>query len=123
MIQFDDRGLLAAIVQDADTGRVLMHAYMDKEALKRTLEGPDAWLYSRSRQELWHKGGTSGHTQKVESLSLDCDGDAVLMRIRQHGAACHKGYRGCFYRTLGSDGQLAVTQEKTFDPNDVYGKK
>ena len=75
MIQFDDRGLLAAIVQDAESGRVLMHAYMNEEALKRTLEGPDAWFYSRSRQELWHKGDTSGNFLKVTEVQHDCDSD------------------------------------------------
>lgn len=122
-LKFDDKGLLTAIAQDADNGEVLMVAFMNREAFEKTVESGEAHYWSRSRQELWHKGGTSGHTQKVESLSIDCDGDAVLMRIRQHGAACHKGYRGCFYRTLGSDGQLAVAQEKTFDPDEVYGKK
>ncbi|MBP38436.1 MAG: bifunctional phosphoribosyl-AMP cyclohydrolase/phosphoribosyl-ATP diphosphatase HisIE [Dehalococcoidia bacterium] len=96
MIQFDDRGLLAAIVQDADTGRVLMHAYMDKEALKRTLEGPDAWLYSRSRQELWHKGETSGNFLKVVEVQQDCDGDAIVVKVNPVGPACHTGAESCF---------------------------
>ncbi|HJP28856.1 MAG TPA: bifunctional phosphoribosyl-AMP cyclohydrolase/phosphoribosyl-ATP diphosphatase HisIE [Dehalococcoidia bacterium] len=96
MIQFDDRGLLAAIVQDADTGRVLMHAYMDKEALKRTLEGPDAWFYSRSRQELWHKGETSGNFLKVVEVQQDCDGDAIVVKVNPVGPACHTGAESCF---------------------------
>ena len=96
MIQFDDRGLLAAIVQDADSGRVLMHAYMNKEALKRTLEGPDAWFYSRSRQELWHKGATSGNFLKVIEVQQDCDGDAIVVQVNPVGPACHTGTESCF---------------------------
>ena len=96
MIQFDDRGLLAAIVQDAESGRVLMHAYMNEEALKRTLEGPDAWFYSRSRQELWHKGETSGNFLKVTEVQHDCDSDAVLVKVNPVGPACHTGLLSCF---------------------------
>jgi phosphoribosyl-AMP cyclohydrolase / phosphoribosyl-ATP pyrophosphohydrolase len=96
MIQFDDRGLLAAIVQDADSGRVLMHAYMNEEALKRTLEGPDAWFWSRSRQELWHKGETSGNFLKVVEVQQDCDGDTILVKVNPAGAACHTGAESCF---------------------------
>jgi phosphoribosyl-ATP pyrophosphohydrolase/phosphoribosyl-AMP cyclohydrolase len=96
MIQFDDRGLLAAIVQDADSGRVLMHAYMNKEALKRTLEGPDAWFYSRSRQELWNKGETSGNFLKVVEVQQDCDGDAIVVQVNPVGPACHTEAESCF---------------------------
>jgi phosphoribosyl-ATP pyrophosphohydrolase/phosphoribosyl-AMP cyclohydrolase len=96
MIQFDDRGLLAAIVQDADSGRILMHAYMNEEALKKTLEGPDAWFYSRSRQELWHKGETSGNFLKVVEVQQDCDGDAIVVRANPVGPACHTGAESCF---------------------------
>lgn len=96
MIQFDDRGLLAVIVQDADSGRVLMHAYMNEEALKRTLEGPDAWFYSRSRQELWHKGATSGNFLKVVEVQQDCDGDAIVVQVNPAGPACHTGAESCF---------------------------
>ena len=96
MIQFDDRGLLAAIVQDADSGRVLMHAYMNEEALKRTLEGPDAWFYSRSRQELWQKGATSGNFLKVVEVEQDCDGDAIVVKVNPVGPACHTGSESCF---------------------------
>ncbi len=96
MIQFDDRGLLAAIVQDADSGRVLMHAYMNEDALKRTLEGPDVWFYSRSRQELWHKGETSGNYLKVVEVEQDCDGDAVVVKVNPVGPACHTDAVSCF---------------------------
>jgi phosphoribosyl-ATP pyrophosphohydrolase/phosphoribosyl-AMP cyclohydrolase len=96
MIQLDDRGLLAAIVQDAGSGRVLMHAYMNEEALKRTLEGPDAWFYSRSRQQLWHKGATSGNFLKVVEVQQDCDGDAIVVQVNPVGPACHTGADSCF---------------------------
>tara|TARA_B110000196_G_scaffold40137_1_gene30647 strand:- start:34 stop:660 length:627 start_codon:yes stop_codon:yes gene_type:complete len=96
MIQLDDRGLLAAIVQDAGSGRVLMHAYMNEEALKRTLEGPDAWFYSRSRQQLWHKGATSGNFLKVVEVQQDCDGDAIIVQVNPVGPACHTGAESCF---------------------------
>ena len=102
MIQFDDRGLLAAIVQDADSGRILMHAYMNEEALKRTLEGPDAWFYSRSRQELWHKGETSGNFLKVTEVQQDCDGDAIVVKVNPVGPACHTGAETCFYTPFES---------------------
>ena len=96
MIQLDDRGLLPAIVQDADSDRVLMHAYMNAEALKRTLAGPDAWFYSRSRQELWHKGETSGNFLKVVQVEHDCDNDTVLVKVNPSGSACHNGSKSCF---------------------------
>jgi len=97
MFKFDDRGLIPAIVQDAGTGRVLTLAYMNEEALKRTLKGPDAWFYSRSRGQLWHKGETSGNYLKVVEVRPDCDGDAVLVRARPTGPACHTGEETCFH--------------------------
>lgn len=96
MIQFNDRGLIPAIVQDAESGRVLMHAYMNEEALRRTLEGPDAWFYSRSRKQLWHKGETSGNYMKVVEVQHDCDSDAVLVSVNPVGPACHTGAESCF---------------------------
>ena len=96
MIQFNDRGLIPAIVQDAESGRVLMHAYMNEEALRRTLEGPDAWFYSRSRKQLWHKGETSGNFLKVVAVQHDCDDDAVLVSVDPVGPACHTGLESCF---------------------------
>ena len=104
MIQFNDRGLIPAIVQDAESGRVLMHAYMNGEALRLTLEGPDVWFYSRSRQELWHKGETSGNFLKVVEVQHDCDSDAVLVSVNPVGPACHTGAESCFDSgVLGSD--------------------
>lgn len=98
--KFDDKGLVCAIAQDALNGEVLMQAYMNKEAIKKTLETGYAHYYSRSRKCLWKKGETSGHTQKVMRMYYDCDADCVLMQIIQEGAACHTGNRSCFYRQL-----------------------
>lgn len=100
-IKFDEKGLIPAIAQDADTMEVLMLAYMNEEALKKTLEGPYATYFSRSRQQLWVKGETSGNLQQVVSVRYDCDGDAILVRVRQKGAACHTGEKSCFYRLAG----------------------
>ncbi|MDP6823723.1 MAG: bifunctional phosphoribosyl-AMP cyclohydrolase/phosphoribosyl-ATP diphosphatase HisIE [Dehalococcoidia bacterium] len=111
-LTFDDRGLIPAIVQDAGDGRVLTLAYMDAEALRRTIEGPDVWFYSRSRGELWHKGETSGNYLKVRSLSLDCDGDAVVVRADPVGPACHTGEASCFHSDLDA-GTLAGSVERT----------
>jgi len=100
LIQFDERGLVPAIVQDADTGQVLMMAYMNQESLEATLRSGETHFWSRSRQELWHKGGTSGNTQQVVDLWVDCDGDTLLVRVHPAGPACHTGNTTCFYRPL-----------------------
>lgn len=99
-VTFDERGLAPAIVQDADTNEVLMLAWVDAEALRRTLETKTTWFWSRSRQEYWNKGATSGNTQKVAEVRYDCDADAVLMRVHPAGPACHTGERSCFYRSF-----------------------
>ena len=96
MVRFNDRGLIPAIVQDDSTGDVLTLAYMNEEALQRTLEGPDVWFFSRSRRSLWHKGETSGNFLKVKSVIEDCDGDALVVRADPTGPACHTGARSCF---------------------------
>jgi len=111
-----DGGLLPAVAQDADTGEVLMLAYASREALERTRETGLAHYYSRSREELWKKGATSGHLQHVEEIRVDCDGDALLYLVDQEGGACHTGYRSCFYRRL--DGE--AVGERVFDPEAVY---
>lgn len=100
-LKFNDDGLLPVVAQDATTGEVLMLAWMDQEALRRTLATGRATYWSRSRSEYWVKGETSGHTQAVKSMHLDCDGDAVLLRVDQVGAACHTGNRTCFFTDLG----------------------
>lgn len=102
--KFDADGLVAAIAQDADTGEVLMLAWMNAEALQQTIDTGRAVYWSRSRQSLWRKGDTSGHEQHVVEIRIDCDQDAVLLRVRQTGAACHTGRRSCFYRVVTADG-------------------
>lgn len=92
--------LIPAVVQEASTGQVLMLAYMNKESLKRTLESGYTWFWSRSRQELWNKGGTSGHLQKVVAMYSDCDNDTLLVQVEQIGAACHTGHHSCFYTKM-----------------------
>ena len=99
-IKWDEHGLIPAIVQDAGTGEVLTLAYMNVEALRLTLETGETWFWSRSRGELWHKGATSGNTQRVVEVRADCDGDALLVRVIPAGPACHTGERSCFYQTL-----------------------
>ena len=115
-LDFGDDGLIPAVAQDAETGEVLMLAYATREAVSRTRETGFAHYHSRSRDELWKKGGTSGHTQGVEEVRVDCDGDAVLYLVDQNVAACHTGHRSCFHRTL--DGE--TVDERAFDPDDVY---
>ena len=100
--KYDERGLVPAIVQDADSGDVLMLAYMNAEALERTLATGQAHFWSRSRQELWHKGATSGNVQEVLDIRIDCDEDTLLLLVHPAGPACHTGNRTCFYRELGS---------------------
>ncbi len=99
-VRFDDRGLVPAVVQDVENGDVLMMAWMNRASLERTLEERRTVFWSRSRQELWRKGDTSGHVQHVEEVRLDCDGDVLLVRVHQVGAACHTGERTCFFRRL-----------------------
>lgn len=115
-------GLLPAIVQDSETGEVLMLAYMNEEAYRRTLETGRAWFYSRSRDAFWMKGESSGHVQEVREIRVDCDADAVLLKVRQvGGAACHTGHRSCFYRRV-EDERWVVEGEPVFDPREVYKK-
>jgi phosphoribosyl-ATP pyrophosphohydrolase/phosphoribosyl-AMP cyclohydrolase len=99
-IKFDERGLVAVVVQDATTGEVLMLAYMNAESLARTLETGETWFWSRSRGGLWHKGETSGNTQRVVSILVDCDSDTLLVRVEPRGPSCHTGARTCFFRPL-----------------------
>lgn len=114
-------GLVPVVVQDAGDGTVLMVAYMNAEALAKTLETGRATYWSRSRSSLWVKGESSGNVQEVEELLVDCDNDTVLLKVRQTGAACHEGYRSCFFRRVAG-GKLEVIAERMFDPKEVYGK-
>lgn len=100
VLTFDERGLVPAIVQDAATGEVLMLAYMNAESVAKTIETGETWFWSRSRNALWHKGETSGNTQRVVSIEIDCDGDTLLIRVEPRGPACHTGERTCFFRSL-----------------------
>ena len=97
---YDDRGLITAVVQDEESKDVLMVAWMNQEAVRRTLDSGRTWFFSRSRKELWRKGDTSGHVQHVREVRYDCDGDTLLVLVHQEGPACHTGRRSCFYRTL-----------------------
>jgi phosphoribosyl-AMP cyclohydrolase len=127
--KFDADGLITCIVTDASSGEPLMLAHMNAEALARTIETGDAWYFSRSRQELWRKGETSGHTQRVVEMRVDCDQDAVWIRVEQAGpGACHTGRRSCFYRMvpLGPAAErvprLVPSEGRVFDPASIYKK-
>ncbi|SDL88446.1 phosphoribosyl-AMP cyclohydrolase [Halogranum gelatinilyticum] len=115
-VDFGDDGLVPAVAQDAETGEVLMLAYVSPEALERTRETGYAHYYSRSRDELWKKGGSSGHLQSIQEVRVDCDADTLLYLVDQEGGACHTGHRSCFYRTVDGD----EVGEKVFDPETVY---
>ncbi len=114
-------GLVPAIIQDAETNKVLMLAYMDKNAWEKTLETGKTWFYSRSRDKYWMKGEESGNVQNVKEVFVDCDDDTVLLKVEQVGkAACHTGYQSCFFRKL--NGEVEIVEEKIFDPEKVYKK-
>jgi phosphoribosyl-AMP cyclohydrolase len=121
LIRWTADGLVPAIVQDAETSAVLMMAWMDREALSRTIATGQTHFYSRSRRKAWHKGETSGHVQHVESLWLDCDADVILIKARQIGGACHEGYHSCFFRRVDAEGRTEIVGERVFQPESVYG--
>lgn len=114
-------GLITAVTVDADTGEVLMVASMNEEAFDRTVATSRVHYFSQSRGRLWLKGESSGNTQELVELRVDCDADAVVLRVRQRGPACHEGYRSCFFRTLGADGTLTVDAERLRTVEDMYG--
>jgi phosphoribosyl-AMP cyclohydrolase len=124
--KFDASGLVTCVATDAASGEVLMVAHMNEDALRKTIASGEAWYFSRSRNALWRKGETSGQTQRVVEMRMDCDQDAVWIRVEQVGAACHTGRKSCFYRKVeGTDGgaRLAlVGAERLFDPNTIYRK-
>lgn len=122
-LKYSEAGLIPAIVQDVATDVVLMLAYMNKEAVEKTLATGETWFWSRSRQEFWHKGATSGNVQRVQEILYDCDRDTLLVKVEQRGAACHEGYFSCFHYKVESDGNFTVVGERLFDPEQVYGKK
>jgi len=124
--KFDASGLVTCVATDAGNGAVLMVAHMNDEALRKTIESGEAWYFSRSRNALWRKGETSGQTQRVVEMRLDCDQDAVWIRVEQTGAACHTGRRSCFYRAVttgeGETRLSFVDADRLFDPASVYNK-
>ena len=127
--KFDVNGLLPVVTTDVKSGEVLMHGYMNDEALKKTIETKEAHYWSRSKNALWHKGAKSGYTQKVKEILIDDDQDALCLKvdIGENGASCHVGYKSCFYReidledTANKSGLRFTTEEKVFDPDEVYG--
>jgi phosphoribosyl-AMP cyclohydrolase len=120
-LSFDEDGLITAIIQDAENGDVLMVGYMNRHSLERTLKEKMVCFWSRSRQKYWVKGETSGHFQLVKDVYVDCDRDTLLIRVEQIGAACHEGYRSCFYRKVSPRNDLEVVAERLVDPKEVYG--
>ncbi len=127
MIKLDFKkgdGLVPAIAQDYKTGKVLMLAYINEESWKKSLETGEVHYWSRSRSELWHKGGTSGNVQKIKEIYADCDNDTVLFVVDQIGrAACHTGRESCFYQKIDNSGEVTIVGDIIFDPEKVYGKK
>lgn len=120
-LTWDKDGLIPAIAQDADTGDVLMFAWMNRDALARTAETGEAVYFSRSRGKLWHKGEESGHTQKVREIRIDCDNDVVLLKIEQVGGiACHTGRRSCFFQKYFADGRWEAVEPVLKDPKEIY---
>lgn len=124
MPKFDDNGLITAISQDAETGQVLMVAYMNDEALNLTLQTGNAVFFSRSRQKLWKKGEESGHVQKVRQILVDCDQDCLILKVAVDQGQCHVGYQSCFYRAVknGTKDALEFVAEKVYDPKKAYKK-
>lgn len=122
-LHFDAGGaLLPVITQDVADDRVVMMAWMNEEAWRETIATGYAVYFSRSRGSLWRKGETSGHQQRLVEARVDCDGDAILLRVQQTGAACHEGFHSCFFRVVDRDGSVRVTDERLVDPDQVYGK-
>lgn len=123
-LKFDAQGLIPAVVQDAQNGRVLMMAWMNRAALEKTIATGQTWFWSRSRQKFWRKGESSGHVQVVKDIAFDCDGDTLLIQVEQTGAACHEGYRSCFFRSITEQGAAIRTTEPRLEmPEQIYGKK
>ena len=123
-LRYDDHGLIPVVVQDVNTGAVLMAAFANREAVELTLSTGQAHFWSRSRQKFWMKGEESGHTQTVKDIAFDCDGDTLLIKVDQIGAACHEGYRSCFFRSLADGGATdRVTEARLQTPEEIYGQK
>jgi phosphoribosyl-AMP cyclohydrolase len=122
-LKFNPDGLIPAIIQDQATGRVLMMAWMNQASLQKTIETGKTHFWSRSRQKFWMKGESSGHTQMVKDIASDCDGDTLLIQVEQIGAACHEGYRSCFFRSVRDGGKREeITESRLLSPEQIYGK-
>lgn len=122
-LKFNAEGLVPAIVQEQSTGRVLMMAWMNSESIQKTIETGKTWFWSRSRKKYWMKGESSGQVQVVKDFAFDCDGDTLLIQVEQTGAACHEGYKSCFFRSVFQNGTEAkVTEERLADPDKLYGR-
>jgi len=121
-LKYDQNGLIPAIIQDVETNEVLMMAFMNEQSLRATIETGYTHFWSRSRQKYWKKGESSGHVQEVREITIDCDLDTLLIKVKQIGAACHEGYHNCFFRKLNAAGQWEIIANKMFDPEKVYKK-
>ena len=121
-LKFNEQGLIPAIVQEVGSGRVLMMAWMNADSIRSTLETGKTHFWSRSRQKYWMKGESSGNTQQVKDVAYDCDGDTLLIQVEQIGAACHEGYKSCFFTSVKA-GESEITEERLIDPEEMYGKK
>jgi phosphoribosyl-AMP cyclohydrolase len=121
-LKFDANGLIPAIIQEQKTGRVLMFAWMNRASLEKTVETGKTHFWSRSRQKFWMKGEESGHVQVVKDIAFDCDGDVLLVQVEQTGAACHEGYKSCFFRSVDNDG-VKITEKQLQKPEEIYAKK
>lgn len=122
ILKYDEHGLIPAIVQEAATGQILMMAWMNPEALAKTIATRKATFYSRSRKKSWTKGEESGHFQQVLEIRTDCDQDVILLKVKSHGPACHVGFNSCFYRSWTAQGELQIVEQKCFDPKQTYKK-
>src|SRR5687768_1003752 len=123
-LKFNADGLVPAIIQEQSTGRVLMMAWMNKEAVRRSVAEGKTVFWSRSRQQYWIKGETSGNVQLIKDVAFDCDGDTLLFQVEQKGAACHEGYKSCFFRSVREQGSdFEVTEPRLITPEEMYGKK
>jgi len=123
-LKFNNDGLIPAIIQEHSTHRVLMMAWMNRASIEKTIATGKTHFWSRSRQRFWMKGETSGHVQTVKDVAFDCDGDTLLIQVEQVGAACHEGYKSCFFRSVGIRGdRIDVTEQRLQGPDEIYGKK
>jgi phosphoribosyl-AMP cyclohydrolase len=121
-LKYDSAGLIPAVITDAGTHEVLMVAYMNEQSLLETIRSKKTHFWSRSRQKYWMKGESSGHTQEVQDMFIDCDLDCLVITVTQHGAACHEGFRSCFFRRLTADGTWETIGQRLFDPEKIYKK-